>query len=76
MPDAPDEHLTNDHRDGQRPEVRLADIILQVDDEVSRAKIATFLRFAPDPSKITINLDCPRETGMRLAILYPYAKDD
>jgi hypothetical protein len=60
---------------GQSAEARMAALILQLTDEVARAKMETFLHFAQDPSKIALRLEPSREDGLRLVLTYPFARD-
>lgn len=56
-------------------EARMADVVLQLTDEVSRAKMETFLHFARDRSKITVHLEGSRDHAVRFILSYPSAKD-
>ena len=59
----------------RRPaEARLADVIMQLTDEVSRAKMETFLHFARDCSKITVHLEPSRDHAIRFILSYPSAR--
>jgi hypothetical protein len=59
----------------ERPaEAQLAEVILQLRDEVARAKIQTFLHFATDHAKISVHVEPSREHGMRLILAYPFAR--
>jgi len=53
----------------------MAEFLLQFDDEVSRAKMETFLHFAQDRSKITVHIEPSRDHGLRFILAYPFAQD-
>jgi len=56
-------------------EARMADLVLQFTDEVSRAKMQTFLHFAKDRSKISMHVEPSRDHGLRLILAYPFTCD-
>ena len=56
-------------------EARMAELILQLTDEVSRAKMDTFMHFAQDRSKIRVHLEPSRDHGLRFILAYPFARD-
>jgi hypothetical protein len=56
-------------------EARMADLVLQFTDEVSRAKMQTFLHFAKDRSKISMHVEPSRDHGLRFILAYPFTCD-
>jgi hypothetical protein len=56
-------------------ETRMADLVSQLTDEVSRAKMETFLHFAQDRSKIRVHVEPSRDHGLRFILSYPFAGD-
>ncbi len=52
----------------------MADLILQLSDEVSRATMQTFLHFAKDPSRIAVRVETCREHGLQFVLVYPFAR--
>ena len=56
-------------------EARMADLVLQLSDEVSRAKMETFLHFAQDRSKISVHVEPSRDHGLRFILAYTFAGD-
>jgi hypothetical protein len=74
-PKPPNSVSGNSHSTVNPAEARMADLLLQFDDEVSRAKMETFLHFAQDRSKITVRVEPSRDHGLRFILAYPFAQD-
>ena len=63
------------HGSVPQAEARVAELVLQLNDEVSRAKMETFLHFAQDRSKITVHVEPSRDHGLRFILAYPFTRD-
>ena len=55
-------------------EADMAGLVLQLNDEVSRAKMATFLHFAQDRSQISVHLEPSRDHGLRFILSCPFTR--
>jgi len=60
---------------GPPAEIRMAELVMHLTEEVFRAKMETFLHFARDRSKIGVHLESSRDHGLRFTLSYPFARD-
>jgi hypothetical protein len=62
---------------GQTPtaEAEMASLILQLTDEVARAKMQTFLHFATERSKISVHVEHARDEGLRFILACPFTRN-
>jgi hypothetical protein len=56
-------------------EAEMASLILQLTDEVARAKMQTFLHFATERSKISVHVEHARDEGLRFILACPFTRN-
>jgi hypothetical protein len=56
-------------------EAEMARLILELTDEVARAKMQTFLHFATERSKISVHIEHTRDEGLRFILACPFTRN-
>jgi hypothetical protein len=56
-------------------EAEMASLILQLTDEVARAKMQTFLHFATERSQISAHIEHTRDEGLRFILACPFTRN-